>query len=68
MSEKPEKVHVVMRQRLIRFGLSPNRLIGSGSSRPVKVADDRKDARAYAKLMSSRSRRYRYWVETCPKL
>lgn len=57
MSEKPEKVHVVMRRM-------PYRTFPT----PVKVADDRADARAYAKRMNARSSRYEYTVKSCPKL
>ena len=56
MSEKQETVHVVMR--------GPDRW---GDTQPVKVFDDRKDARAYAKRMSARSKRYDYIVKSVKK-
>lgn len=57
MSEKPETVHVVMRNR-----------IGFKAAVPVKVADDREDARQYARRMRRTTKRYRYVVRPCPKL
>lgn len=58
MAERPEKVHVVMRHRVF----FPSTKI------PVKVADDREDARAYARRQNVRSRVYCYTVKTCKKL
>jgi len=60
MSEKPEKVHVVLRGRL---GVSAR-----VQYLPVKVADDRADARRYAVRMNVRAKRYHYTVRSCPKL
>lgn len=50
MSEKQEKVWVVMRATL------------NGESVPNKVFDDRKDARNYASRADAASKRYAYWV------
>lgn len=55
--EKPETVHIVMRATR-----------GYLAARPVKVADDRKDARDYAKRMNARNTRYTYHVVSCRKL
>ena len=56
MGEKQEKVWVVMRMDL-QFG----------SIQSNKVFDDRKDARAYAERMATRSKKYDYWVEGVKK-
>ncbi len=56
MSEKQEKVHVVVRRRL-----------NSGISAPVKVFDDRVDARVYARRLNQRATKYRYRVVTVRK-
>lgn len=61
MSEKPETVHVVLRGRI----MSGTRF---RADIPVKVAEDRKDARAYAERMSARSAAFFYVVRSCPKL
>lgn len=58
MSERQETVHVVMR-----------RMKGDVESKPTRVADDRADARKYAKRMNSNPRaRYVYAVQSCKKL
>lgn len=49
MSEKQEKVWVVLRWEF-------------GHSDPVKVFDDRADARAYAKTREARTKRFAYSV------
>lgn len=56
MGEKQEKVWVVIRMDLQFGAISAN-----------KVFDDRKDARAYAARMGSRSRKYDYYVEGAKK-
>lgn len=53
MSEKQPTAFVVCRERVSDDG------DGMGNI-PVKVYDDRKDARLYVKRMNARSRRYRY--------
>jgi hypothetical protein len=53
MGERQEKVWVVMRYTLDTGN-------GCGDNWPVKVFDDRKDARKYVATMNSRSRRYGY--------
>lgn len=57
MSEVQEKVWVVMR-----------RTFGTQLSSPVKSADDRADARGYAKRMNLKSRKYVYTVKGVKKL
>ena len=52
--EKQETVHVVM-----RAGVADT---GNRCAQPVKVFDDRSDARAYAKRMNLGSRKYLYRV------
>lgn len=51
MSEKQEKVWIVMRRR-----------IGSAAALPVKAMDDRADARDYAKRMNIKSNVFAYSV------
>lgn len=53
MSEKQETVHVVMRRNSGLFDEFP---------KPVKVFDDRTNARSYAASHNLRSRRYKYTV------
>ena len=63
MSEKAS--FVVMRGSLTRYTLHN---VKSPADTPVKVADDRVDARDYAKRMNKTARRYWYTVRQCPKL
>lgn len=56
MPEKQEKVHVVVR-----------RALNSGITAPVKVFDDRADARAYVRRLNQRATKYRYRVVTVRK-
>lgn len=60
MSEKQETVHVVTRSTYL-----PN--IDLRVVKPVKVFDDRKDARAYAKRMNARSAKHTYAVHSVKK-
>lgn len=59
MAEKAETVHVVMRREIRN---------AHAWEAPVKVSDDRMDARAYAARMNGRNSRYHYRVESCKKL
>lgn len=56
MSEKQETVHVVQR-----------RMFCTANVTAAKVFDDRRDARAYAKQMNERSKKYDYTVQSCKK-
>lgn len=58
MSEKQETVHVVIRERSY---------FTQHEVKAVKVFDDRADARAYAKRMNARSKKYSYFVQSCKK-
>lgn len=49
MSERQETMYVVMSIREMQ------------ADKPVKVFDDRKDARDYAKRMNQRSKKYGYY-------
>lgn len=62
MSERAETVHIVMRQPLAGVAGKSN------MAKPVKSADDRSDARKYAKRMNERSKKFYYYVEPCKKL
>ena len=64
MSEKQETVHVVLRRPAGWGTHKATKSFGAA----VKVFDDRKDARAYAKRMNARpNARYRYTVYSCKK-
>lgn len=56
MGEKQEKVWVVMKARG-----------NSYDAKPVKVFDDRSDAREYVKQLSARRTIHAYWVEGVKK-
>lgn len=58
MAEIQEKAHVIMRATLTKVG--PTTLLSS--AKPVKVYDDRDDARDYARRMNRTAKRYRYTV------
>ncbi len=58
MSEHQETVHVVLRTRSY---------FTEHEAKAAKVFDDRADARAYAKRMNGRSRKYVYTVQSCKK-
>jgi hypothetical protein len=58
MSEVQEKVHVVMRDDQSKDYTNP---------KPVKVFDDQKDARAYARTFNKKSNRFYYYVVTTKK-
>lgn len=58
MSEKQETVHVVIRAY---------EYFTAHEVKAAKVFDDRKDARAYAKRMNGRSKKYSYTVQSCKK-
>lgn len=58
MGEKQEKVFVVSRYSMP----TPKNDYQVGDNVPVKVFDDRKDARAYRNRMNERSSRYGYIV------
>jgi hypothetical protein len=68
MSEKPETVHVVLRGHVTGGKPGTGYKIRHAADKPVKVADDRADARAYAKRMNSRAKAYHYVVRSCAKL
>jgi hypothetical protein len=63
MAEKQEIVWVVLRYReaMTENDFTP------GDNWPVKVFDDRADARAYAKRMNTTSRKYAFLVHRCKK-
>ena len=56
MGEKQEKVFVVIRWE----SPTPANDYTSGPDKPVKVFDDRKDARAYCKRYNASSRKWGY--------
>ena len=56
MGEKQEKMFVVSRYTMP----VPSNSYETGDNIPVKVFDDRKDARAYVKRMNERTKRYGY--------
>ena len=60
MSERQEKVWVVMKQGTVAGWLR-------GNAVPSKVFDDRQDARDYAKRMNSRSVTSKYSVKGVKK-
>lgn len=60
MSEKQEKVWVVTKHRVFDDRKSNN---WKGDSVPVKVFDDRKDARAYVKNLEKRARNFGYLID-----
>lgn len=62
MAEKQEIVWVVLRYT---NGTAPDYI--PGDNWPVKVFDDRKDARVFVNRMNERSRRYTYSYHRCKK-
>lgn len=59
MAEKSETVHIVMRKMIG---------VAGADKVPVRCADDRVDAREYAKKMNLKSTRYHYTVKSVKKL
>ena len=57
MGEKQEKVWVVM-----RYVIAEHNFGGCRDNWPVKVFDDRKDARAYVAQMGRRAKKYAYLI------
>ena len=64
MAEKQETVHVVMRAKVTRIDA---KLSTRTNPVPVKVYDDREDARAYARRMNLWARKYYYRVVSVKK-
>ena len=66
MGEKQEKVWVVLKHGPFNDKYASGDLTDYGDV-PVKVFDDRKDARAYTKTIGKRAKLYTYSVVGCKK-
>lgn len=64
MAERQEKAHVVSRGRLYNVPGKPTQF---GAFEPVKVFDDRADARRYASLKNKTTKKFRYRVTSVKK-
>lgn len=67
MGEIQEKVWVVSRARLIKYTENGQEKLELGLAVPIKVFDDRSDAREFRKNKASRARNFKYFIDGVKK-